>query len=629
IRENAKGVVAIIIVIFIGIPFALTGIQNYLDVGPQTGIASVNGEEISRNEFARAYQQQRFRMEQMLGKNYDPKLFNDTEVKKSVLDQLINNKLATQDAKDNHYRVGVMQIASAIQTQRAFQSGGKFDKTMYEITLRNEGLTPSSFEYLVHQDMLINQHRSGIAETQGVTEYDIENTLKLINQKRDIGYVVAMKKSDINTNPSNEDIEYYYNKNGAEFMQEEQVKAEYVQLQLSELAKGVEVTEEELKHYYDSNEAAFVTKGERKIAHILITPEGQDDKTVENARSKAEYLYKEIKNGKDFANIAKSNSMDKDSAEKGGDLGKFEKGLMGDVFESAVMALKEGEVSEPVRTEFGFHIIKLTGLTPDVVKTFDQARTQITEEVKKEKASDRFYALAEKLEDLSYENQNSLEVPANELGLKIQETDFFSVGKGQGIAANPKFGNKAFEEEVLIQRINSQPVEVTPGNLVILRVKEHKSSEIKPMEAVKPLIIEKLKSQIASKNAQILADKFMQRLKAGEDGKQIADELKVEWKFKQAVTRNETALNPAVVRKAFGVGRPEGAPLIDSVELGNGDYAVIMVSKVTDGDSTSVKEAEKMNLARTLSNSRGTDEYQAYLKELRKDAKVIIRETEL
>lgn len=629
IREHAKGVVAIIIIIFIGIPFALTGIQNYLDVGPQTGIATVDGEEISRGEFARAYQQQRYRMEQMLGKNYDPKLFNDAQVKKTVLEQLINNKLSTQNALGNRFRISAVQIASAIKSQTAFQSGGKFDKTMYEIALRNEGLSPGSFEYLIHKEMLANQHRSGITETQGVTEYDINSLLKLINQKRDIGYILVSRNIDKGTAPSKEDVEYYYNKNGNEFMQDEQVKVEYIQLKLSDLAKKIDVTEEELKRYYEENEAAFVTRGERKIAHILIAPEGQDDAAVENARSKVQYLHDQIKQGKNFTAIAKSNSMDKESAKKGGDLGKFEKGIMGDVFEKAVLSLKQGEVSEPVRTEFGFHIIKLTHHIEDVVKTFEQARPQLTANVQKEKAEDEFYALAERLEDLSYEHQSSLEAPATELGLKIQETEFFSVGKGQGIAANPKFGNKAFEEEVLVQRINSEPIEVTPGNLVVLRAKDHKTAEIKPLDEVRALIVSRLKSQIASKHAQVKADKIKQRLTAGEDGKKVAAENKLTWKQKQSVARNETTFNPNVVKKAFGMGRPANKPLIDSVKLANGDYAVIVVSSVKDGDTASASESEKLNLARTLTRARGVDEYNAYMKELRKEAKVVIRETEL
>ena len=629
IRENAKGVVAIIIIIFIGIPFALTGIQNYLDVGVQVGIAAVDGEEISRGEFARAYQQQRYRMEQMLGKNYDPKLFNDARVKKTVLDQLINDKIASKSALDNRYRIGVTQIASAIQTQPAFQSAGKFDKTMYELALRNQGLTPSSFEYLMHQDMLISQHRSGVTETQGVTEYDIKSLLKLLNQKRDIGYIIVSKNINAEIIPSAEDVEYYYDKNGSEFMQNEQVKVEYIQLQLSDLAQDVSVTEEELKLYYEENESRFITRGERKIAHILISPEAQEKASIESARIKAQSLLDQIKQGKVFADVAKANSMDEESAKKGGDLGKFEKGLMGPEFEKVVLSLKQGEVSDPVRTEFGFHIIKLTQHKKDVVKPFEQVRMEIITEVKNDKAADDFYEVAEKLTDLSYENQDSLEIPAAETGLKIQETEFYSIGKGKGVAANPKFGNKAFEEEVLVQRINSEPIEITSGNLIVLRIKEHKIAEIKPLSEVKDLIVSKLKSQIASKQSQVMADKIKQRLIAGEDGKKIADELKLKWLNKVSVTRNETSLNPNVVKRAFGLGRPVGKLLIDSIELGNGDYAVVVVSNVKDGDTSSISEAEKLNLARTLTRSRGMDSYNAYVKALRKESKVLIRETEL
>ncbi|MDH5435917.1 MAG: hypothetical protein OEX83_04075, partial [Gammaproteobacteria bacterium] len=256
-------------------------------------------------------------------------------------------------------------------------------------------------------------------------------------------------------------------------------------------------------------------------------------------------------------------------------------------------------------------------------------RQEIINEVKHEKASDVFYELADKLADLSYENQSSLEVPAAETGLKIKETEFFAVGKGQGIAANPKFGNKAFEEEVLVQRTNSDPVEVMPGNLVVLRVKDHKPAEIKPLNDVKALIVTKLKAQIASTHAKILADKIKQRLIAGEAGNKIAAELKLKWLNKASVARNESSLNPDVVKKAFGLGRPEGKSLIDTVELGNGDFAVVVVSNVKDGDTVAVTEDEKLNLARTIIRARSMDTYNAYMKGLRNESKIVIRETEL
>ena len=631
IRENAKGVIAIIIVIFIGIPFALSGIQNYLDVGKQLGVVAVNGQEISRSEFASAYQLQRNRIEQQLGKNFDPSVFDDKEIKNAVLEQLINNRIAIQAADDMGYRIGANHLAQIIHAQQSFQREGKFDMGMYEVALRSQGMTPSSFEYLIHQDMLANQYRSGITDTLGVTQNDVDTVLKLINQKRDIGYVM-IPAGDVNQSeaPSEESIKDYYTNNKNEFMQSEQVKVDYVRIKASDLAVNVTVSDEDLRKYYDENIDAFITRGEREVAHILISPEKvDDDASLEQARAKAQDLYDRIQKGESFSELAKTNSMDISSSKQGGDLGRFEKGLMGEVFEKTALSLKQGEVSQPVRTEFGFHLIKVTKLIEDKIKSFDDAKAELAAIVKNEKSLDQFYALAERLEDMSYETPDSLEAPATELGLKIMETDYFTLTGGKDIAANPKFASKAFEEEVLVQRINSAPVEISSGDVVVLRVKDHKPAEARPIEEVSAIIVKKLKAEKASSFAKSTAEKIAERIKSGEKPEVVAGDVSLKWEARSSVSRNESSVNPQIVKTAFVMGRPDEKPVVDIVAMPNGDHAVVMVNTVTDGDTTTTAEAEKLSIARMLSRSRSMDEYSALMTELRKHADVIIRDKEL
>ncbi len=624
IRNRSQGWFAWAIVILITIPFALWGIQEYVGGGREPAAATVNGVEIPQREVQRTVQMQRQRLLAAMGENADPALLDQLRLQDVALEGLIENEALFQAVELAGFRVSDAQLVSRIHAISAFQEDGVFSPELYEQTLRNQGMLPGGFEPMLRRDLLIEQLQQGIESSAFVTRAELNELIRLRRQHRDIGYlIVPSSVYEQNVVVTDEEIEAYYEQNSQDYALPEQVSVEYLELSVDELASGIEVNENELRGYYDEHSNSYSKPEQRRASHILIPVDADaDDTAVAEARAKAEELVKRIRAGESFADLAKKYSGDPGSAREGGDLGLFGKGTMEPAFETAAFAMTQGEISEPVRTDFGFHIIKVTEIKPGITPGFEDIRDQVATDYRRQQAEKQFYDATEQLANLSYEHPDSLEPAAEQLGIAIKTTPLFDRQGGEGIAGNPKFVAAAFSPEVLEQGYNSEPIELSPVHMVVIRKKEHVPEQLQPLVQVKDKIAEQLRREKARDAAYADAERIAQRAAGGEDIEVLAKEHGLKWERIKSLSRSEQKIKPAIVRQAFRIARPAGGKPQYVAQRIDGDAAVIALFAVQDGDPESVDKKEIEREKRSLIVNLGRADYADVVKTVKARADV-------
>ncbi len=626
IRERAQGWIAWVIVSLLIATFALWGIQEYTSPEVSVNVAEVDGTEISADQFQQAYQQQRARLQQMLGQNFDPDLFDEKTMKADVLDGMIGREVLVLNAAQSGMRISDVRLANYIRTIPELQNAGQFDKELYNRLLRSQGLSVKGFEQSVRGDLLLQQLRQGVMDSAFATRAEIEALIRLREQRRELGYMIVPAAQFAQTAAIDDaTIEKYYNDNRDQYRTPEQVSVEYLELSVASLAGGVQVTEENLQQFYQERKRDFSVPEERQARHILIQV-GSDapQAEVDAARTKAQDVLARVRQGGSFADLAREVSQDPGSAQNGGDLGFFGRGIMDKAFEDASFALAVGDVSEPVRSAFGFHIIKLEALRGGESKPFEEVRAQLERELKRQRAEEQYFAQAEQLYNLTFENPDNLSVAAKALGLQLRTTEPFSRERGLGIAANPKVRTAAFAEDVLQRGNNSEPIELSADHEVVLRVKERKAEGVRSLDEVREDIRQTLRHSAAMKKAQETGQALIGRLEKGEDIAELAKSAKLTWERPAAVGRVAAEVNPEITGEAFRLPRPlPGKPVFGGKVLVSGDFAVIAVYEVKDGDPALADDAAKKSATETLVRSRGGNEFQAYAKAL--EAKTTIK----
>lgn len=590
IRNRSQGWFAWAIVILITIPFALWGIQEYVGGGREPAAATVNGVEIPQREVQRTMQMHRQRLLAALGDNADPALLDSLRLREMAREGLIENELLFQAAESAGFRISDVQLVSQIHSIPAFQEEGAFSPEAYEQALRNQGMLPGGFEPMLRRELLVEQLKRGIEESAFVTGAELDELLRLRLQRRDIGYLtLSAKDYEPNVTVSDEEIAAYYQENPRAFTKPEQVSVEYLELSIEGLASNIKADEEELHSYYDEHRNSYSKPEQRRASHILVPVDsGADDSAVAEARSKAESLVKRIREGEPFADMAREYSGDSGSAREGGDLGFFGKGVMEPAFETAAFSMKQGEVSDPVRTDFGFHIIKITEIKPGNTPAYEDIREQVAVDYRRQQAEKQFYDAAEQLANLSYEHPDSLEPAAEQLGLAIKVTPLFSRQGGEGIAGEAKVIKAAFSQEVLEQEYNSEPIEISPVHMVVLRKKEYVPEQLQTLPEVKEKIAALLRGEKARKAAYADAEEIAQRAEKGESIEALAKAFKLTWERIESLARNQQQVNPDIVQQAFRMARPaEGKPRYTALHVG-GDAVVIGLYAVHDGDPATV-----------------------------------------
>lgn len=624
IRSRAQGIFAWIIILLITIPFALWGIQEYLGGGRAKPAATVDGASISQAELQRAYLQQRQRLQNMLGKNFNPELFPESTMKPQLLKQLVERELLVQAAADAGMHIGDQQLAATIRSYDVFQQDGQFSPERYRELLARQGMSPSGFEAEVRRDLLVEQSRRAVADSEFVTPAERERQAQLINQQRKIGVLTFdRQKFADQVNISDEQVADYYEKNKQRFVRPEQVKIAYLDLSVAALANDVKVSEEQMRTYYDAHKVNYGAPEERRARHILFKVEGDDDKqAVDEAKRVREQL---VAGEITFAEAAKKYSDDPGSATQGGDLGFFGRKVMDPAFEKAAFGLDEGAISEPVRSSFGYHLIQLEDVRGGETKPFEAVKGQIENEIKRDQARERFYDLTERLANLTYEHPDTLQLAAEELGLKVQESDYFDrQGSGSGVAAQPKVVSAAFSEEVLERGNNSEVLELGPDRLMVVRVADRKPEAQRPLAEVKEQITAQLRKDALRDAVKDAAEQAVEALGKGGEPKTVADEAGAQWETYDAITRDATEPARPIVTKAFEMPHPAAdSPEWARVALPSGGQAVVGLFAVEQPELAKELGAEKRE--QLLQAYRGAA-YDAYIQALRASADIQINE---
>jgi len=611
IRDNSQGWIAKTIIGIIVVLLALTGFDAIFNAASNSQTAAeVNGEEISRYDLDQAMNMQRRQLAQQLGSDFDPSMLDERLLRNAALGSLIDRMLLLQSAKSADFAFSREALDQLILQTPEFQVDGVFNAARFDQVLQQMGYSRVQFRQLLEQEMLIGQLRAGISGTGFVTDQQVENFARLEMQTRDFDTLTVPARSDT-IEVSDEQISEYYEANADRFRTPEQVIVEYVELKKESFFDQVEVSDEELQALYQKQIANLAEQ--RRAAHILIET-GAESGDYE-AKAKIDEIAARVKGGEDFAAVAKEVSQDPGSAKEGGDLGFAGPGVYDPAFEEALYALKEGEVSAPVRSEFGWHIIKLLGVQSPEVPSLESMRPELVRELKAQQVEQRFVEVSKQLEDSAFE-ASDLAQPAQELGLMVQTTEPFGRDGGQGIAANRQVVQAAFSDEVLVDGANSSVIELDPDTSIALRVKKHLQPAAIPLADVRGDIVEQLQQSLAAERAREKGERLLADLR---DGKQTDGQ----WQTIEAAGRSQEGVAPALLQQVFRMPRPaeQGKPSYAGVALSNGDYAVVRLNGVNEPEA-SLSDEEKLNFRRFLASRMGQQDFAAFRQKLQAQAEI-------
>jgi peptidyl-prolyl cis-trans isomerase D len=611
IREKAHGVIAQVMFVGISILFGLWGINSYTDANKEARVASVGNKEFYQRDVNRAYEQ--------YSQQFQGMAIDEQTLKQQALAKLIKDEVMLQYV----YKQGLIATDDTardfIKNLPYFQLDGKFNEAQYKALLNSQRMTSAEFVSRIKNAIVMGQFQDTIMTSDFATDHDIESFFKIQNQQRDIDYVtVSVPK--LTEPPTEQEITSYYQQHQAQYQIPEQMSVEYVELALADLAKKVPVTDDKLKAYYEEQKASYSTPERRKISHILFKVNDKvDDKT---ALEKAQQAKKALAS-KDFAALAKEVSEDI-TAKTGGDLGLFNAGSMDKTFEAAAVKLKLNEVSEPVRTPFGYHLIKVTELAGGDIKPFESVKEEVTKAYQKSQAENTFYESGETLSAMSFEHPDSLQAVADTLGLTIKKSALFSKEKGEGIAAEDKIRGAAFAEEIL-QGNNSAPIELGADRLIVLRQLEHRQAAPLDINDVKADIIATILADKAKLETVAKAKQIAARLQAGEPLSTVAAEQKLAIKKETGLTRMNANVPPQLLDAVFKAAKPVGDKATSFiVPLANGEQVIVSLSKVSAG-SMSEDDKKKLQLAnKNIANALAQNEFNSVLNALQTRADITV-----
>jgi peptidyl-prolyl cis-trans isomerase D len=591
-RTASKSWIAKLILALISIPFALWGVESYVRTAPgQDSVATVGGEKILSVEFSNAVQNQLEQFRQRFGRDVDPALLDNPELRKSILDQLIDQRLITKAVKANNLTVTDNILRDRISGEPTFQDNGVFSPARYKTFLQARQQSETGFETLLRQDLAREKFVEAMAQTGFVATASAQQFLQATEQSREVAIVnFPLEPVLAKVKLAPEAAKAYYDSKQAEFTIPEQVRAEYVEFSIDTLAPTMKVPADELGKFYEANKTRYVTKEERKASHILIAI-AKDAKEADKAaaKAKADALFAQVtKAPQTFADVAKKNSQDPGSAVNGGDLGFFGKGQMVAPFEAATFAAKKDDIVGPVLSDFGYHIIRVTDIRPEKGKSLAEVTPEIEGELKKQKAQASFAPLAEKFSNAAYEQSTSLKAAADAVGATVKQSQWIS--KGQGSAPpfnNPKLMTALFSDSVLKDKRNSDAVEVGPSSLVVARVLESKPSSVRPFAEVEQSITQRLQREEATKLLKAEGEAKLTQLKEGKGD--------VKFPAMLAVSRsNPGGLPPNVVDAAMRANT-KTLPTFVGVD-GPAGYTLVQIAKIVDApapDETKLKSTKQ------------------------------------
>jgi peptidyl-prolyl cis-trans isomerase D len=614
LRDNSKGVVSGLLIGLLVIIFTLTGADALFNRDVSTrSVVEVNGDEITERDIANAIASQKQQMMARYGDSVPAEFLTDEYLRGPVIENLIERNLLLQTARKSGLTVSDANLNQQIFATSQFQQDGKFDGNRYQLLLRNIGHTPTTYKNVLADDSIISQLGASIVNASFVTPGETKQIMALSFQSRDFSYAILPKaKVSDNVEVSDSEIQNYYEGNPQDFTVPEQVAVDYIELNVDDLMVDINISEEEVRKQYEQNIATFVAAPERQAAHILIES-GKADIVAE--------VGKKLAAGEDFAELAKTYSDDLGSREQGGDLGFTTGNTFPVEFEEALATISVGGVSGPVTTDAGTHFIKKLAERGTEVPTFDEERATLAEQLKRNKAERHFVDLLEKLRDLSYNAENLAEV-ARELDLEVQNTGLFARTGGSDIASSNLVISAAFSPDVLEQDNSSEVIELSPSRVVVLKKTEHKPSYVDSLDQVKEQIVARLRNEKTQRLLAEQAANLKSELASGKAFNDIAQAAAIEVNTVANISRSDATIDRDVLRHVFTMANPRNdVPVIDSVALANGDFALISLAQVVPGGEQ-ISDEQKEVIANQLSAIAGQTEYDSFKTLLRNNAKI-------
>jgi len=640
IRDRASGWIAWFIVGLLCIPFAFWGISEYFQGEAIVDIADINGVEIDYYEYQNILAERRRQMS-AADRDADPEWFASRAFKQQVVDELVRERLLADDARDHGYRISDGTLAQYLREAPDFQRDNQFDRELYLSALSYAGQSVAQFEELQRRRISAFQMEQGLHDSGFALDSEARRLAALELQERTAQYIVVKPENftdDITV--TDEEISEEYKANPARYTDPARIKVEYVRLSVDEIKTGVAPGDEDIREYYEQNERRYLIPEQREASHILIeVADGDGDDADAAALKKAEDLLARIRDGEDFAELAKEHSADPGSAQNGGDLGVIERGVMVPPFEEAVFAMtEEGELRGPVKTRFGYHIIRLSRLAPEQRQELDEVREEIAETLALQLADELFAGQADILRNVVYEQPDSLAPAAEELGLEVAESEWFDESDGEGIAAYAKVREAAFGDEVLQQELNSEAIELDLNTLVALRKLDHAPRQLRDEESAREEIRERLTRNRARQLARERGLAALETLRAaGGEGEAegegegeadawtaLAEELEQTITDLPARRNDGTPEQREILYEVFAAPRPaDGTKVYGGLTLADGGYAIFALSEVTDADPDSEEGEQAQNRIRFALRRRHGQEYYLNLVEgLRQRAEV-------
>lgn len=612
IRENAQGTIAKIIIGLLIVALSMFGVDAIIGgFSGEPEVATVDGQEITEREFNRVLQMERQRRLSEM-QTPDPSLLDDDQIRRSVLDAMIQEAVLTQDAQRQNLALSDSDIDRLITQMPQFQVDGQFNRDQFVAVIRNMGMGPLEFREAMRRQYVVNQIRGGLLESGLASPQAVEHLLRLQYQTRDFRtFTLTPDLVAEQVSVSEADVEQYYENNSGQFMQPERVDAAYIELSLDSIADSIEVSEEELRDLYQTR-ASELAGEERRTAHILL----EDGDNVEATLAE---IQQKLEAGEEFAELARQYSDDLASAEEGGDLGYAGRGVFDGAFEEAMFELEEGKVSAPVETSYGTHLIKVLDVRKTEPPSFEAMQDELRQEVARERAVTRFAELRSRLADLAYSEDN-LQVPAEELGLEVKtRTDVTREG-GEAPFDHPGLVRQLFSDDVLQDSYNTEVIDVTENTSVVARAQDYHPAARQPLAEVQDDIREQLQTQRTQEALEQLGRDLIARL---QDGEALADlDVAVDsWQSHEAVMRTSGEVRAPVLERAFELPRPEGESVNYGLAGFQDELVVIALDEVTDGD-VSERQDEVDQWQQFIASQMAQREYLAYREHLREKAEV-------
>ena len=580
--------------------------------------AVVDGEKIPASKATKAWSETQARWSQQFGSEIPAE--QRARIQDNILDQLVLEQLLENRLAEENYRVSEQRVLTEIQNFQPFKGAdGKYDPTLARQLLQSNGISEFDFFNEQRKQILLNQLQAGIGNSYFLTKAEAQRLSNLENEEREVEYAQFKAEQFAGADPIDDTaIKAYYDKNGDRFMTTESVSLEYAELRLEQLASQVAPTEADLRKLYDDSRANYVLEERRRARHILIPVNGEDDAA---ARKQAESVLAEARAGKDFAELAKKYSKDSTSAD-GGELGFVEKKDFPGPFGDALFGMKVGDIAGPVKSQFGYHLIKLEEIQAGEAKPFEAVRAELDSQYRQDQSAELFGERQEQIGALLEKGETDLDKVAQSLSLaRGSIAEFLRGGGAEPLGSSPELQQVVFDDSTLNQGKIGGPVALGEDRLVLVKVTAHRKAQVKPLDLVRGEIIALLTHDRGVAAAKAAAEGLAKKLEAGDRLAAVAAEFKVTAEPARFISRGDPSIPAALRTAVFEAPRPEGKPVARTAALDDGSTAVFVVTRTRVSDSSlNPQLAQQQNLM--LAQRAASGDVAAYVNEAKRKAKI-------